>query len=356
MGQSEPSRANAQRRGGASGARRCILHVGAPKTATTSIQFMLKQNRKRFLKHGILVPESGQGRNGAHRILAYDLAGRPLDETEGVSRKFDQEVLSSDAHTILISSEFLWPILGVPSQAERIIGHLRSMGFDITLVVYLRNQPQFFNSSYVQSSTALQQGDEFLSFVNRGFTKQNHYAYSRWITIAQRHELTVLARPFSQTVRRRGVLEDFLTTIGLSSPGKFDTAVERNRSAGPFTVAVARELVRRIGAPGRLTPGQTAACRKAFRTEFRQHDIEDYDYCGLTTPLAAEIEQRFLDDNARFAAFAWGTSWQEMFSSDLGQNYEANDYAVTGVPPERRALMAEVLGRLEPKIDAVLAQ
>jgi len=356
MSESEPSIANAQRRGGAGGARRCILHVGSPKTATSSIQYMLRKNRRRFLKHGFLVPESGQSRNGAHRILVHELAGRPLDETEGVSQKFDHEVRKSDAHTVLISSEFMWPILRVPSQAERLIGHIRAMGFDVSLVVYLRNQPQFINSSYVQASTALQQGDEFLPFVNRGFARNNHYAYSHWITIAERHGLTVLARPFSQTVRRGGVLEDFLTTIGVPSPGKFDTAVERNRSAGPFTVAVARELVRRIGTPGRLTPRQTAACRKAFRAEFRQLDIDDYDYCGLTTPLAAEIEQRYFDDNARFAAFAWGTSWQEMFSSDLGQSYEVNDYAVTGVPPERRALMAEVLGRLEPEIDAVLAR
>lgn len=356
MSQSQPSIAIAQRRGGASGPRRCILHVGAPKTATTSIQFMLKQNGRRFLKHGFLVPKSGQGRSGAHRILVYDLAGRPLDATEGVSHKFEREVLKSDAHTVLISSEFLWPIMADPSQAERVIGHLRAMGFDITLVVYLRNQPQFFNSAYVQASTSLRQGDEFTSFVNRGFTKKYHYAYSHWIPIAERHELTVLARPYSQMVRRGGVMEDFLTTIGVSSPGDFDTAVERNRSAGPFTVAVARAVVRRIGALGRLTPSQTAACKKAFRTELGRHDIKDYDYCGLTTPLAAEIEQRFSDDNARFAKFAWGTSWQEIFSSDLGQSYEANDYAVTGVPPERRALMAEVLGRLEPKIDAVLAQ
>jgi hypothetical protein len=356
MSQSQPSIADAQRRGGASGPRRCILHVGSSKTATTSIQFMLKQNRERFLKHGYLVPKSGEGRDGAHRILAYDLAGRPLDETEGVLRKFDHEVQDSDAHTIVISSEFLWPILAVPAQAERVIGHLRAMGLDITLVVYLRNQPQFLNSSYVQTSTSLKRGEDFVSFVNRGLTKKRKYAYSHWITIAERYELTVLARPFSRTVRRQGVLEDFLTTIGLASPEGFDIAVERNRSAGPFTVAVARSLVQRIGALERLTPSQTAACRKVFRTEFSQHDLEDYDYCGLTTPLAAEIEQRFSDDNARFAAFAWGTSWEDMFSSDFGQSYEANDYAVTGVPPERRALMAEFLRRLEPKIDAVLAQ
>jgi hypothetical protein len=356
MSQTAPSIANAQHRGGASGPRRCILHVGAPKTATTSIQFMLKQNKRRFLKHGFLIPESGQGRSGSHRILAHDLAGRPLQEIDGVSRKFVHEVLKSDAHTVLISSEFLWPIMAVPFQAERVIGHLRAIGLDITLVVYVRNQPQFFNSAYVQASTSLRQGDEFPSFVNRGFTKKNHYAYSHWISIAERHELTVLARPYLQMVRRGGVMEDFLTTIGVSSPGTFDTAVERNRSAGPFTVAVARELVRRIGAPKRLTPSQTLACKKAFRTELGRHDIKDDAYCGLTTPLAAEIEQRYFDDNARFAAFAWGTSWQEMFSSDLGLSHEANDYAVTGVPPERQALMAEVLARLKPKIDAVLSQ
>lgn len=355
MSQSGSRTADGQRREGASGLFQCFLHVGAPKTATKSIQFMLKKNRKRFLKQGILVPESGQGRDGAHRNLVYALAGRPLDESEGVSQKFDLEVRKSEAHTFLISSEYLWPIMANPSQSDHIIEQLRSMGFDMTLVVYLRNQPQFFNSSYVQAVTSLRRGDDFLAFVNRGFMKKRHYTYSHWITTAQRHGLTLLARPFSQTVRKQGVIEDFLTTIGLHSTRRFNMAVERNRSPGPFAVAVARALVQRIGSPGRLADRQASACRKAFRTELRQHDIKDGTYCGLTTPLAAEIEQRFSEDNAKFAAFAWGTSWQEMFASDLGQSHESNDYNVTGVPPERRELLAEVLGRLEPKIDAILA-
>lgn len=356
MSQSEPRTIPRQGRSGTSGLPQCILHVGGPKTATTSIQFMLKRNRERFFEHGILVPESGQGHSGAHRSLVYDLAGRPLDASEGVSQKFNREVGASEAQTLLISSEFLWPILANPSQAECIIGHLRSMGFDITLVVYLRNQPQLMNSSYVQTTTSLQQGDAFLPFIiNRGFKKTRQYTYSHWITTAQRHGLTLLARPFSQAVRNQGMIEDFLTTIGLTSTKGFDIAVERNRSAGPFAVEVARALVRRIGSPGRLPDWQASACRKAFRTELRQYGVEDHAYCGLTTALAGEIEQRCCEDNAKFAAFAWGTSWQEMFASDLGQSYEPNDYNVTGVPPEHRELMGEVLGRLVPKLDAILA-
>lgn len=351
----EPRTADGQRRG-ASGLRQCILHVGAPKTATTSIQFMLKQNRGRLLKQGILFPESGRGRNGAHRVLVYALAGRPLNESEGVSQKFEREVRESDAQTLLISSEFLWPVLADQSRAQCLVERLRSMGFEVTLLMYLRNQPQFFNSSYSQTATSLQHDEEFQPFVKRGFMNKRHYTYSHWGTTALRHGVNLLARPFSQTVRKRGVIEDFLTTIGVPSFSGFDMAIERNRSAGPFAVAVARALVRRMGGPARLADWQLPACRKAFRTEMRQHGIEESAYCGLTTPLAAEIEQRCSEDNARFAEFAWGTSWEEMFASDIGQSYEPNDYDVTGVPPERRELLANVVGRLQPKIDAILAQ
>src|SRR5688572_6451345 len=126
--------------------RRCILHIGSPKTATSSIQSMLKANRKRFLRHGILVPQSGQGESGAHRALAYSLAGVPLDPKADVTQDFLREVRDSTADCVLVSSEFMWPLLGVPAQARRLIDCLSSLDLDITLLLYVRNQPQYVNS------------------------------------------------------------------------------------------------------------------------------------------------------------------------------------------------------------------
>ena len=316
---------------------------------------MLMQNRKRFLKHGILVPESGQRPSGAHRDLVHDLAGVPAGPTENAEQRFIREVSDTCADTVLISSETLWPLLAVQAQAERLIGCLKSLDLDIVLVVYVRNQPQYMNSSYVQNVKTWLRADEFPAFARRALTQHAKYAYSHWMTFAERHKVALLARPFSQAVRKSGVTQDFLATIGVTSSSGFDTAIERNVSVGPFSVEVARTLGRRIGSPNKLTRPQADQCRWAFRSELRKRQIEDRGYCGLTTSFAAEVEQRFAEDNSRFAQFAWGKPWSEVFASDVGRSFEPNDYLMTGVPADRRQLLGEVLASLEPQIDAILS-
>ena len=334
--------------------RTCILHAGSPKTATFSIQSMLKKNRRQFLKHGILVPESGQRPYGAHHELVHDLAGPPAGPAGGAGQAFIREVLRSSAHTVLISSENLWPLLGVEARAERLIAALRALDLDVTLLVYVRNQPQYLNSSYVQNVKTWLRDEEFSAFARRARAQPGKFTYSRWMTFAQRHKAAMLVRPYSKPVREVGVTEDFLATIGLSSKG-FDTAIERNVAVGPFSVEVARRLMRRIGGPSRLTRLQADQCRSALRSEIKSRRIEDRGYCGLTTAFAAELEAHFAADNAALAHFAWGRPWRDMFASDVGQSFEPNDYAVTGVPADRAQLLAEVLHSLEPRVDAILS-
>ena len=316
---------------------------------------MLNKNRKRFLKHGILVPQSGQRPYGAHHALAHDLAGLSSSPTESSEQAFIREVTESSAHTVLISSETLWPVLGVPAQAERLIGCLRSLDLDITVVAYLRNQPQYLNSSYVQNMKTWLRADEFPAFAQRARSNQGKYSYSHWIAFAQRHRVEMLARPFSEPVRRLGVTRDFLATIGLSATDSFDTAIERNVAVGPFSVEVARRLLRRMGGPNKLTRAQADQCRSALRSELKTRGIEDHGYCGLTTSFAAEVEAQFADDNSLISHFAWGKPWQDVFAFDVGQSFEPNDYSVTGVPADRRQLLGEVLDSLEPKVDAILS-
>lgn len=333
--------------------RRCILHIGSPKTATSSIQTMLKTNRRRFLKHGILVPESGQGESGAHRALAYALAGVPLDPNADVEQDFLREVRDSAADCVLLSSEFMWPLLGVPAQGRRLLECLRSLDLDIALLLYVRNQPQYLNSSYVQQVKTFHCADEFSGFAGRARRKESKYAYSQWIDFSAKHGVGLVARPFSEPVRTSGVTQDFLSTIGLSSSDGFDVAVERNVSDGPFSVEVARTVLRRIGGPKKLARPQLDKCRSVVRSELGRRRIDDGRYCGLTTSLAAEIEQQYDEDNSRFAQFAWGKPWHAIFEFDLNQSFEPNDYSMTGIPADRRLYLAETLESLETRIAAV---
>jgi len=335
------------------GKRRCILHVGSPKTATSSIQFVLKANRERLLEDGILIPRSGQTASGSHRHLAFSLAGHPAPrEAAAADRKLAREIAASDAETILISSEFLWSILTRKDAAERVIDQLRSMDLDVTLLFYVRNQPQYFNSIF-QHDANFRRRRGFQEFVGGARRNMARYGYSRWLGFAETHGVPLIVRPFSEEVRKGGVVEDFLAAAGVASLSHYNIAAELRRSVGPFTVAVAQSLMRRIGNRAKLTEQQASDCRHALRSELRRRGIDDHGYCGLTTKLAAEIEQAFSNDNANVAQAAWGMPWQEMFASDVGQKFEPNDYAMTGVPADRRQLLEEVLASLAPRIDAI---
>lgn len=333
--------------------RRCILHVGSAKTGTSSIQLMLKKSRKRFLQHGILVPQTGQRTYGAHHRLAHDLAGLSEGSSDSVEQEFLREISRSSAHTVLMSSENFWPLLSVQHRAERLIDCLGALGFQIEVVVYVRNQPQYVNSSYVQNVKTWLYSGEFSDFAGRARSQRNKFTYSHWLTFAERHGVSLLARPFSEPVRRTGVTRDFLATIGLSSAEGFDSEIERNVSVGPFAVEVARRLVRRIGGPDRLTRLQADQCRSIFQRELKSRRVDDDVYCGLTTSLAADVETQFAEDNARFSHAAWGKPWDEVFASDVARHFEPNDYAIAGVPPGRRELLGEVIDTLGPKVDAI---
>jgi hypothetical protein len=334
--------------------RRCILHVGSPKTATSSVQSMLKRNRRRFLKDGILVPRSGQTASGSHRYLAYDLAGLSVPrEGEAADQNLGRELARSEAETVLISSEFLWSILTRHEAAERLLARLRSLDLDVTVLLYVRNQPQYFNSIY-QHDANFRRRRTFSTFLRGARRNEARYGYSRWLDFARAHDLPLLIRPFSAEVREAGVVEDFLTAVGVSNAGGYDTTVELRRSVGPFTVAVAQSLMGRIDDPTRLSEQQTSDCRHALRAELRRRHIVDHGYCGLTSRLAAEIEEAFQEDNARFSRTAWGKPWHEVFATDVAQDFEPNDYAVAGIPHDRRELLGEVLDSLGPKVDEIV--
>lgn len=335
-----------------SSSRRCIVHVGSPKTGSSSIQFALKTHRRQLLNHGILVPRAGQTNSGSHRYLAYSLAGVPVPEAEAACEEFAREILKSDFDTVVISSEFLWQILGVPARAEALLKRLASLDLDVTVEMYVRNQPQWMNSFY-QHYANFRKDKEFNAFVDSTLATSKRYLYSPWVQFAHAHGVHLLVRPFSADVRRTGVVGDFLTTLGLASPGRFDTSAERNRSIGPFRVSVAQALMRGVIGERSLSEAQASACRRALRKEVERRNLDDHGYCGLTTAVAARIEERYRDDNDRFAMAVWGRSWQEVFAGDVGRSFEPNDYAMVGVPAGLRQLRGEVLDSLEPEIRAI---
>lgn len=212
------------------------LHVGRPKTGTTSVQKYLYVNRNKLQEHGFLYPETGL-LDGAHHLLPVSILDNippaiehlPKIDPEILYEQLLDEISQSSLDKVILSSEF-FSLLHFPSEDSnraKLAGLLSD--FDVKIVVYFRYQPDFLLSSYMQEVKNLRlkhavNFEDFKSlFLKR---KPNNYRWSvaRWETCFTWENIIV--RAFDKTKLENGdVVLDFLEIIG--SPD----LVEKTRGA-----------------------------------------------------------------------------------------------------------------------------
>jgi len=307
--------------------RVCYIHVGPHKTGTTSIQWFLQENRTELLKHGYFVPES-ETKRGAHHALAEKLAGMEVGEhREPLVAKSIRALGETPAETIVISSEALEGILESRKHAQVFFSRIAELNLEPKLVLFPRNQPQWINSSYSFSVKSFRRSDPFQASA-RVFPQSPGARFSRWIELADAYALELIARPFTKQIIARGVVPQFLQTIGVNSSSQFRGGeTRRNEAVGPFTVSVAREVLRSLGDnASRLTWLQAERCKIGLAAYLREKGLADAGYCGLTTALARHIERELRLDNDHFAQRAWGRSWAEIFDADTTEEFALNDF------------------------------
>ena len=309
-------------------ARVCYVHVGPHKTGTTSIQWFLQENRTELLNHGYFVPKS-ETRRGAHHSLAESLAGLEIGEhRESLVAASIAAIAETPAQAIVISSEALEGLLRNQQHAETFFDGIRELNLEPKLILFPRNQPQWINSSYPQTVQAFRGCDSFDSCAV-GFAQSPGARFSRWIKLADTHGAELIARPFSKETIAIGVVPEFLQSIGLSSSQFRDTEIRRNEAVGPFTVSVAREVLRAITEPQQpLTFLQAKQCKMELAAYLQRNGWIDRGYCGLSTLLARHVEKELRPDNDAFAQRVWSKSWADVFAADVTEQFTPNDFEV----------------------------
>jgi hypothetical protein len=303
--------------------RVCYVHVGPHKTGSTSIQWFLQENGPELLKHGYFVPES-ETKRGAHHALAEGLAGLDVGEhREPLVARSIAAIAETPAQAIIISSEALEGLLKSRQHTETFFNRVHELSLKPKLILFPRNQPQWINSSYASSVKSFRRSDSFQPGV-LGFAQSPGARFSRWIQLAETHGAELIARPFSMETLRRGVIPEFLRSIGITSSQFRDRAVRRNEAVGPFTVSVAREVLRSIGKE--MTWLQAKKCKVELADYLRQNNCTDAAYCGLSTTFARHVEEELRSDNDLFAQAAWGKSWADVFAADVTEQFVPNDF------------------------------
>ena len=303
--------------------RTCYIHVGPHKTGTTSIQWFLQENGAELLAQGYFVPES-ETKRGAHHALAEGLAGLDLGEhREPLVAKSIAAIAETPARAIIISSEALEGLFRNRQNTKGFFNRIQELNLEPKLILFPRNQPQWINSSYASSVKSFRRSDSFEAAAF-GFAQSLDARFSRWIHLAEIHGAELIVRPFNKETLSRGVIPEFLDCIGITSSQFRDRAVRRNEAVGPFTVSVARQVLRSIGKD--LTWLQARKCKVKLAAYVRENKYTDAGYCGLSDRLARHIEDELRPDNDVFAKALWGKSWGEVFATDVGEQFEPNDF------------------------------
>lgn len=139
-----------------------ILHLGMGKTGTSSVQFMLRDNRERLRERGVLVPTTPGG--GRHQLFGLFL--KPDDEMVASTEwprqqqpdpasfraefrnRLLREIEKSGLDRVLLTDEILFG--SSPGTQRRLAGFTDRIARSSRVVVYLRRQDDHLVSRYQQ--------------------------------------------------------------------------------------------------------------------------------------------------------------------------------------------------------------
>ncbi len=195
-------------------------------------------------------------------------------------------------------------------------------------MLFPRNQPQWINSSYAFTVKSFRRSDPSQSAA-LGFVKSPGSRFSHWLALADAYAFELIARPFTKESVACSIIPEFLRSIGINSSRVRGTAVRLNETVGPFTVTVAREVLRSIADTSNpLMWLQAERCKRELAMYLEKQGVADSRYCGLSTALARHIERELHSDNNAFAQSVWGRPWADIFAAEVAAEFTPNDFDV----------------------------
>jgi len=160
--------------------KRIVLHIGRHKTGTTALQKFMFRNSSFLESHGLYYPKAVYHRKFAHHDLVHDI--------RCFEHKYVPEIISayrakrqlapffdelSDKHVNILSSEAFQNMS--PFLLAKVF-----KGFDVSVVVYLRNHFDYLASAYAQKVHATRYAGSMSDFANH-FELSYVSFLNRWV-------------------------------------------------------------------------------------------------------------------------------------------------------------------------------
>jgi len=240
--------------------KRCLLHIGAPKTGSTALQKFLATNRERLRGLGMEYPDVSL-RGFGHHDIAFLVGGgyptwatpqdRPLEE---LVRDLADTVASSPM--VALSSENFYLLPNPPGVAQLLEQAGIGAG-DVRVIVYLRRQDEAHLSWYNQAVKAQGYSGSIADNIGETHSLWDYAAQlKRWAAVFGADNLVV--RTYQLPDAPGGdIRRDFLRIAGLPEDG-FDFPRENVNSRINAEILEFQRLINQLP----LSPQQKRGAHK----------------------------------------------------------------------------------------------
>jgi hypothetical protein len=298
--------------------RTLVLHVGYPKTASSSIQWCLHANRDRLRDQGIYYPLTGQFYDHAHSRLAFTLYDNPYEtsteeQRDALFASLTNELDSCGCDTVVLSSEVLVRLLNELRASRRAMRLLE--GYRLRIICFVRRQDAYLESLYTQwiwrpNRRLSIDVDTFLDG-DRVDHADYHAALRPWADFLGRENVTTIV--YEQARNGQGCVRTFLSQIGVDAEGLSDLDVRANvKVSGPLGAQVMRVVNGYSG----LSDGDWNELGQRVKELDAYASTLKLPARLFTPEQCARIGGRFLDSNQRLAAELVGQPLDGMWFSE----------------------------------------
>ncbi len=127
-----------------------VLHVGTHKTGTTSIQKMLAANEDHFAHEGLCYPQLTRVGAGHHNLVWDLLDDERYDPAAGSFAELVAELGRDQPPRVLLSAEGFEYLYERPATARRLKEGLEGAGYQVEVVLALREVPGYLESLFYE--------------------------------------------------------------------------------------------------------------------------------------------------------------------------------------------------------------
>lgn len=286
------------------------IHIGTPKTGTTSIQNFCGLNREKLKEQGVLYPimnyhyeRKSVNRNG------YFLTGT-IKENGTRNKEKEKQVFNNelqyivdcfkDYDTILLSDESIWWATSTRRKGlwKDLKKHSEQHNYQIKVIVYLRRQDQFMMSRYNQKLktdfiASTQSFDEYFADMNGRFKCVMDYR-ERIDNIAKSiSKENVVVKRFDRNYFYNGDLnQDFLHILGV----KVDDSFQQLNETANTGISVQSGEIKRV--LNRLKPITMAENNKLLKILNECEEVLPESNTSLmSTDEVKNFMEQFVDSN-----------------------------------------------------------